>query len=175
MQSERAGGHLENVGAHDVGGHEIGRALHALEAEAANARQRFNGERLGQAWHAFHQGVAAAEEDEQELVYELGLADDDLCEFGADVSGEPLRIFHDQPRCSVSWDFKPSRSWISSSSRTKSQRVTRFQSRIAAGGRGAAEQIRKPALTEAWAGGVQPDALLGFGSKHGVGHVRGQA
>ena len=45
--------------------------------------------------------VAAAKEDEQELVHELGLADDDLCEFGADVSGEPLRIFHDQPRCSV--------------------------------------------------------------------------
>ena len=88
MERKRTRGHVEDVRSHDVGRHQVGGALHALKAETANSRERFYGERFCEAGHAFHQRVAAADENEQHLVDDVALADDDFRIFVANVRGE---------------------------------------------------------------------------------------
>ena len=94
MQVEAAGTHVEDVGAGDVGGHQIGGALHALEAEAADASQCLDGERLRQARYAFNHGVPAADQNQQELIDDFALANDHFGEFGANVRGKSGKVFH---------------------------------------------------------------------------------
>jgi hypothetical protein len=69
---------VENLRAGDVGRHQVGRELDALEAQVENLRQRFDQQRLGQAGHAGDQAMAAAEQRHQYFVDDLVLADDDL-------------------------------------------------------------------------------------------------
>ena len=88
MKRKRAGGHVEDVRADYVGGHQISGALDALKAEAADAREGFHRERFADAGNAFHQRVAAADEDEHELINHFALPDHDFCEFAADVRGQ---------------------------------------------------------------------------------------
>jgi len=59
--------------------------LDALEAEAADAGEGFDGQSLGEARNAFHHGVAATDEDEEKLIHDLLLADDDLGKFTANM------------------------------------------------------------------------------------------
>ncbi len=63
--------------AHQVGGHQVGRELDALEAAAHGARQGLDGERLGQPGHAFDQQVALGQQRHQHAFQETVLADDD--------------------------------------------------------------------------------------------------
>ena len=76
---------LDDLGAGDVGRHQVGRELDALEGQVERLGQRADHERLGQPGHADEQGVAAAEDGHQQLIEHLLLADDDL----ADLLAEP--------------------------------------------------------------------------------------
>ena len=76
---------LDDVGADDVRGHEVGRELDALEVELQHAGERADHQRLGEAGHAFVEVVAAGEDGGEELFKHLALADDDLAEFGKHV------------------------------------------------------------------------------------------
>ena len=67
---------LEDVGAGDVGGHQVGRELDALEVEVERLGQGRDHERLGEARHAEEQGVAAAEERHEHQLDDPALADD---------------------------------------------------------------------------------------------------
>ena len=52
---------MEDARADQVGRHQVGGELDALEAAAQRLRQRLDGERLGQAGHPFHQQVATGQ------------------------------------------------------------------------------------------------------------------
>ena len=95
MEAEGAVAQVEDVGAGNVGGHEIGGALHALEAEDAESGERFHGQSFGQAGHALNDGVTAADEHEHELIDEFLLSDDNFCKSGADLGGERGKMLHD--------------------------------------------------------------------------------
>ena len=68
---------FDDVGARDVGRHQVGRELNAAEREVQRAGQRAHQQRLGQAGHAFQQAVAAGEQGDQHLLDHVVLADDD--------------------------------------------------------------------------------------------------
>jgi hypothetical protein len=55
-------GVLEDLGARDVGGHQVRRELDALELQIEQLRQRFDQQRLGQARRAGEQAMAARDE-----------------------------------------------------------------------------------------------------------------
>jgi hypothetical protein len=76
---------LDDLGARDVGGHEVGRELHALELELQRARQAADEQRLGQARHARQDAVPPGEQGHDELVDDRVLAHDDLAQLGADA------------------------------------------------------------------------------------------
>ena len=67
---------LEQLGAGDVARHEVGRELHAREAEVERLRDGLDEQRLGEAGHADEQHVAAGEQRGDEIVDDLVLADD---------------------------------------------------------------------------------------------------
>ncbi len=69
---------VEDLGAGDVGRHQVGRELDALEAQVEDAGERLDEQRLGQPGHAGEQAVAAGEERDEHLIDDLVLADDDL-------------------------------------------------------------------------------------------------
>ncbi len=68
----------DDVGADDVGGHQVGRELDAVEVERHGVGQRPHQQRLAQAGHAFQQRVAADEQAGQDAVDDLVVADDHL-------------------------------------------------------------------------------------------------
>ena len=84
---------LDDVGAGDVGGHQVRRELDALEDQAERLREGADHQRLGRAGQAGDQAVAADEQRDQDLVEHLLLADDDL--------REPARECRRAPRESV--------------------------------------------------------------------------
>ena len=71
---------LDDLGAGDVGRHQVGRELDAAERQVQRAAERADHQRLGQPRHAFQQAMAAAEERDQQLLDHLVLADDDLAQ-----------------------------------------------------------------------------------------------
>ena len=82
---------VEDLGAGDVGRHQVGRELDALEAQVEDLRQRLDQQRLGQPGHAGEQAVAAGEERDQDLIDDLVLADDDLAQLAAGCARGPSR------------------------------------------------------------------------------------
>ena len=94
VQRERARRHVEDVGADDVGGHQVGRALHALKLQPHDARERADRQRLGQARHALEQRVAAADDRQQQQIDHLGLPDDDLGELAARLARDLFECAH---------------------------------------------------------------------------------
>jgi hypothetical protein len=82
----RAG--TQEGGAQNVGGHEVGRGLDALEAEAQKAAECLDDEGFGDARHALKQSVALAENGEQHLLDHLSLSGDHAAQFGAGMSDE---------------------------------------------------------------------------------------
>ena len=72
---------VKDVAAQNVGGHQVGRALHALELQFQHAGQSFGQQGLGDAGHAFEQQVPFAEQGDQHLVDDGGLPDHGLAQF----------------------------------------------------------------------------------------------
>ena len=94
MQGKASRRHIEYVGAEYVGGHQIGGALHPLKLQLQQARHGFDGKRLRQPGHTFHQAVAGAEDDQQELVDDRLLPHDDLAQLGTDVRRQLAHRFN---------------------------------------------------------------------------------
>ena len=69
---------FDDLGAGDVGRHQVGGELNAAERKVERPRQGADHQRFGQAGNAFQQAMAAAEERNQQLLDHGVLADDDL-------------------------------------------------------------------------------------------------
>ena len=68
---------VEDFGAEDVGGHQVGRELDAAGVEAEHGAERLDELRLGEAGDADEKAVAAGEKGDQGQVDDLFLAEDD--------------------------------------------------------------------------------------------------
>jgi len=86
VQGERAARQVIDIGAEDVGGHQIWSALHALEFQLKDMRQGLYCKSLGQARDAFDQRMPAHQHYQQKLIERFALADNGLAKLGADVS-----------------------------------------------------------------------------------------
>ena len=87
-QRERAGLEVEEIRAHDVARHQIGRELDAPELEVEAAREALRKQRLGRAGRTFEQDMPAGEERDQHQIERVGLADDRLGDFLLDALGK---------------------------------------------------------------------------------------
>ena len=79
---------LDDVGAGDVGGHQVRRELDALEHQAQRLRDGAHQQRLGRAGQAGDQAVAADEQRGEDLVDDLLLADDHFLHLPDDAGRE---------------------------------------------------------------------------------------
>ena len=70
----------EDARADEVGGHEVGRELDAVERAVDDVGEGLDGERLGQAGHAFEQDVAVGQQCHQQSLEQHVLADDDAAD-----------------------------------------------------------------------------------------------
>ncbi len=77
---------FDDVGAGDVGRHQIGRELDALEHQPQRLRQGANQQRLGGSGQAGDQAVAADEQRDQHLLDHFVLADDHFADFADDAA-----------------------------------------------------------------------------------------
>ena len=66
-----------DAGADEVGRHQVGRELDALEAAAEDVGEGLDGQRLGQAGDALEEDVAAGQEADEDALEHRVLADDD--------------------------------------------------------------------------------------------------
>ncbi len=78
---------LEDVRPDEVGGHQIGRELDALETQVERRGQRAGEERLGEAGYAFEDDMAARQQRDEGVFDHRLLADDDLLDFLPDFGG----------------------------------------------------------------------------------------
>ena len=85
------GAGTKDRGAENVGGHQVRRALHALEAEAKQAADRFDDERLGDAGHAFKQCVALRQHGHQHFADHFALSGDHAPQLCARCGEQLLR------------------------------------------------------------------------------------
>ncbi len=69
---------LDDLGAGDVRGHQVGGELDPVVAEVQSIGQGVDHQRLGQSGHADQEAVAAGEDGDEQLLEHLFLADDDL-------------------------------------------------------------------------------------------------
>ena len=82
---------LDDVGAGDVGRHQVRRELDAVELQVEHARHRMDEQRLRKARHADDQAVAADEQRQERLIHDFVLADDELLQ----LLDDPLTaVFH---------------------------------------------------------------------------------
>ena len=81
-----------NHGAHQVGGQQVGRELHALEVQVQHLGQRGDGERFGQARHAFEQDVPAREQADEQAAEQLLLAHHHLAHLGKYLADEGMVV-----------------------------------------------------------------------------------
>ena len=83
----------EDVGAGDVGGHQVRGELDPVERAVDDVGDRPDEHRLAEAGHALEQGMPVREEAGQGLADQIALADDDPADFGLDRGcpfGEPV-------------------------------------------------------------------------------------
>ena len=87
---------LQDFGAQDVGGHQVGRELDAAGVEAENGAHRVDELGLGEAGHADEQPVAAGQHRDQRPLHHDLLAEDDAADaaarsqrFGQRLSASP--------------------------------------------------------------------------------------
>src|SRR5262249_52025461 len=97
------GAWIENVGSSDVGRHQIGRELDAIESRAYNARHRFDHQSLCCPRHAFNQGVPFGKQADQDLINDRFLADDYFLRFALDVRGDLADILSHGNRWLISF------------------------------------------------------------------------
>ena len=69
---------VEDGRSRDVGRHQVWRELDAVELAAENMGERADKQRLGHAWHAFDERMAAREDGDEREVHHALLSDDDL-------------------------------------------------------------------------------------------------
>ncbi len=79
-----AGDFHDDVRAEDVGGHQVGRELDAVEGEIEHFAERADEQGFAQAGDAFEQDVAAGEHGDQCAFDDFLMADDHLADFVAD-------------------------------------------------------------------------------------------
>ena len=72
----RAAVFVHHVGARDVGRHQVGRELDAVEIQRQAFGQRADHQRLGQPRHSFENAVAAGEQADEQLLDDIFLPDD---------------------------------------------------------------------------------------------------
>ena len=77
-------GFLDDVRAGDVGGHQVGRELDAVERQVESLGDRGNQQGFRQSGHSHQQRVAAGEKADRELFDDQLLADDGFAEFRAE-------------------------------------------------------------------------------------------
>jgi hypothetical protein len=77
---------LEELGAGNVGRHEVGRELHAVEREVQRLRQRLDQQRFRDARNADQQHVTAGQDRGDQIVHDVELPND----APSDLIGEPL-------------------------------------------------------------------------------------
>ncbi len=77
---------LNNLRARDVGRHQVGRELHAVELERQRIGKRANHQRLGQPGHAHQQAMPAGEKGDEQLLDHFLLPDDALGDFVGDAA-----------------------------------------------------------------------------------------
>ena len=70
-------GDLEDVGADDVGGHQVGRELDAGEVELERGGEGAHEHRLAQAGQPFQQQVAVGQQGDERVAHHVALPDDD--------------------------------------------------------------------------------------------------
>ncbi len=75
-------------------GSKIGRELQTLETGLNGRRQRFDGERLGQAGHAFEQDVTVGEQAEEQPIDEIFLPDHDVADLFAQRRNPLAQLLH---------------------------------------------------------------------------------
>jgi hypothetical protein len=74
-----------DAGADDVGRHQVRRELDPVELSADGARERLDGQRLGQAGHALDQDVPPRHQRDQQALQQHVLADDGLLDLVQDL------------------------------------------------------------------------------------------
>ena len=74
----------DQIRAEDVGGHEIGRELDAIEGEIKDLGKGANQQRFSKARHPFEENVTAGKQCSEGAFDDGILADDDLADFGAE-------------------------------------------------------------------------------------------
>ena len=79
---------LDDLGAEDVGRHQVGRELDAVELEVDGLGELLDQQRLRQAGHAAQQAVPAGEERDQDLADDALLADDGLRQLALEPPGD---------------------------------------------------------------------------------------
>ena len=85
---------LDDLGAGDIAGHQVGCELDAAELQVQGPGQGGYGQRLGQPRHADRQAVAAGEQADQHLFDHLLLTDDDLVNFAPEQLAGALHALH---------------------------------------------------------------------------------
>jgi hypothetical protein len=83
---------LDDVGAGDVGWHQVGRELNPGEFEIDNSRERVDEQRLREPRHTDDQAVTADEERQQHFVDRITLTDDDLAQLRDDALAARLHF-----------------------------------------------------------------------------------
>ncbi len=89
---------LQDLGAKDIGGHQVGRELDAAGIEAEHDAQRLDELGLGEAGHADEQAVAAGQQSDEHFLDDGGLAEDhraDRRAGGGDAVERDLRVAGD--------------------------------------------------------------------------------
>ncbi len=86
-------GLLEDLGARDIGGHQVRRELDPPEPQIEQFRQRFDQQGLRQARRAGQQAVSPRKHGNQQMLDHVLLADDHLREFRPDALSRPFDLF----------------------------------------------------------------------------------
>jgi hypothetical protein len=89
---------LDDVRAGDVGRHQVGRKLDALEGQPERLGQGPDEQRLRRAGHARDQAVPADQQRDEQVFDDIRLADDDLAYFGAQFVRRAAERAHQLPR-----------------------------------------------------------------------------
>src|SRR5882724_13716718 len=79
-----ATGHFhDNVRPENIGGHQVGRELNAIERNIEHFAERPHEQRLSQAGDSFEQDVTAREQRMKRALHDRIMADDDFADFSA--------------------------------------------------------------------------------------------
>ena len=85
---------LDDLGAGDVRGHQVGGELDPVEGQVEGVGQGADHQRLGQAGHADQQAVPAREDRDQQFLEDGVLADDDLAHLALQAVERGLEPLH---------------------------------------------------------------------------------